>query len=175
MPVTEGRRIVAFYEGSSSDDEGRMLVDVLRFSDAHLEYIHDFIQWLFPLRERSGANPSAPCLDDEAIAQFRERKELRDNMARALGRMLEFYGLAREGDAIVPTPAFSQHAGWLTPGNHNHLRLTRMLKSLRLLGNEQLARALFERLRIIYNEQQRKGRPAINDLTFRYWEDAVRK
>ena len=167
--MREGRRIVNFYQGSAPADEERMLEDILRFNDAQLVYIHDFIEWLFPLRERGGANPSAPCLDDEATSQFRERKELRENMVRALDRMLAFYGLVREGTVIVQAPAFAQHAGWLTQRNHNHLRLTRMLKSLRLLGNEDLALALFEQLRLICEEH----RNAINDRTFRYWENAV--
>jgi len=60
------RRLVAFSEGSAPDDRGRFIGDVLRFDDEKLEDVHDFIQWLFPLPERSGANPLAPILDDAA-------------------------------------------------------------------------------------------------------------
>jgi len=70
--MQDGRRIVAFYEGSGRDDRGRSLDDLLGFGDAALECTHDFIQWLFPLRERSGANPAAPRLDDATVAAFHE-------------------------------------------------------------------------------------------------------
>jgi hypothetical protein len=171
--MTQGQRILQFYQVKAPDDRGRYLEDVLRFSDEQLEYTHDFIQWLFPLREPSGANPDAPCLDDAAIAQFRERPDLRDAMRRALDRMLSFYGLAREDDAIVTSPEFSRHAQWLTPENHNHLRLTRMLKSLRLLGNEPEARALYQCLSRLYEEQRRSGYAGITARTFRFWQASV--
>jgi hypothetical protein len=171
--MTEAQRLIVFYEGAAPDDCGRYLEDVLDFNDAQLEYTHDFIQWLFPLRERSGANPDAPCLDDVAIAQFLERPELRHAMQRALNRMLSFYGLERQGDDIVKAPDFAKHAGWLTPGNHNHLRLTRMLKSLRLLGNEHEAKALYDCLSRIYDEEQGSGERNISERTFRFWHDAA--
>ncbi|KAK3058793.1 hypothetical protein LTR09_000358 [Extremus antarcticus] len=37
-------------------------------------------------------------------------------------------------------------ASWLKRGDHNHLRLTRIIRCLRVLGLEVLARALFEQL-----------------------------
>jgi Opioid growth factor receptor (OGFr) conserved region len=167
--VSEGRRIIAFFEGAAPDDRGRSLDDVLRFDDEALETTHDFIQWLFPLRERSGANPSAPRLDDEAVAAFVGRPELREAQRRALERMLAFYGLRRADDRIGPAANFVERSQWLTPGNHNHLRLTRMLTSLRTLGLEPEARALLECLLVIAASQQH----AISEATLRYWREAL--
>lgn len=148
-----GRRIVAFYEGTGRDDRGRSLDDVLRFVDASLERIHDFIQWLFPLRERSGANPTAPRLDDDAIAAFHLRPELRANLRRSYERMLAFY---------------KADLGWLTPGDHNHLRLTRMMISLRTLGLEDEARQLYD-----YVTALAAKRNGVTPDTLRYWRDAM--
>jgi len=169
----EGQRIVAFYEGSGHDERGRSLDDILKFNDTQLEHVHDFIQWLFPLSERSQANPDAPCLDDAAIERFRQSPQLRENMIRALDRMLAFYGLARKGDDIMQTVQFAKHDHWLTPGDHNHLRLTRIIKSLRLLGNEQWALALFDRLSAIHDDDRRSGRKRISDVTYVFWCDAA--
>jgi hypothetical protein len=174
MIVREGQRIVAFYEEKAPDDRGRFLDDILRFSDAELESVHDFIQWLFPLRERSGANPDAPRLDDEAVYQFHRRIDLQENMVRSLDRMLAFYGFAREGERIFKTPAFAQHAQWLTPGNHNHLRLTRILKSLTGVGHDTLAQSFFRALHDVYDEERRNGRNAISETTFSFWQNALR-
>jgi hypothetical protein len=169
-----GQRIVDFYDGSARDDRGRSLEDVLHFDDAALEYTHDFIQWLFPLHDPSSANPWAPRLDDAAVEAFNTRAELRAALRRALDRMLAFYGLQWRDRAIVPAVDFATHDGWLTPGNHNHLRLTRMLISLRTLGLIDEAQALFDCLCEIETAQRRTGRGAISPVTLEYWKNAMR-
>ena len=167
----EGRRILAFYEGSAPDDRGRFLRDILGFDDAALERTHDFIQWLFPLRERSGANPSAPRLDDDAVEAFAKRAELREALGRSLDRMLEFYGLQWDGDRIVAATSFEQRRAWLTPGNHHHLRLTRMLIALRTLGLATTALALAD---CLFSIARRPEGRAIPQTTLRYWQQALR-
>ena len=54
-------RLMAFYRGGR-DDRGRRLEDVLGWDHHQLELVHDYIQWMFPLTERSMAQPSAPVL-----------------------------------------------------------------------------------------------------------------
>jgi hypothetical protein len=169
-----GLRIVAFYEGNGPDDRGRSLDEILQFDDDALERVHDFIQWLFPMRERSGANPTAPRLDPAAIEAFRTRPQLHSALLRSLDRMLSFYGLAWAGDAIVRGSTFVKRSMWLTPGNHNHLRLTRILISLRVLGEEEAAQALFRCLTQIATEERRSGRTPISTRTIRFWSDAAR-
>lgn len=172
--MNEGRRIVAFYEGNAPDDRGRRLEDILRFDDEKLEYTHDFIQWIFPLPERSGANPSAPVLDEAAIGEFRARAELRAALRRSLDRMLAFYGFSWSGDRIAKAPSFSEQSrNWLHCGNHNHLRFTRILRSLCVLGEPQAARALFEMLSAIYHEEHRAGHNSIARPSFEFWQSAV--
>jgi hypothetical protein len=58
--------------------------------------------------------------------------------------MLTFYGLHRKGGRIEADPSrFALRSRvWLRPGNHNHLRLTRIMQSLAALGLERDARAL---------------------------------
>lgn len=62
---------------------------------------------------------------------------------------------------------------WLTPANHNHLRITRILKSLRLLGLEPESAAFFRALAAIYPGQSAAANPAISATTFRFWQSAV--
>ena len=168
-----GSRIVAFYSGNAPDDRGRFRDEILQFDDEQLESVHDFIQWLFPLPERSQAQPSAPTLDDAAIDAFRTRPELRASLRRSLDRMLAFYGLAWRGERIVKGPSFPGRGNWLRAGDHNHLRLTRTLRSLRLLGEAQAARALFDVLSDVYHGERRNGRNSISDRTFHFWKSAV--
>lgn len=57
---------------------------------------------------------------------------------------------------------------WAMP-NHNWLRITRILRSLTLLGMEGQAQALYERLKDYYQ----RGRFPIPSNTFRCWTDTV--
>ena len=169
--------LVAFYRDGAPDDENRTLAQILGWDDRRLEAIHDYIQWLFPLPERSGANPSAPTLDEATIQAFRSTPVMRDRLRQAFLRMLRFYGLAwipdssdGTGPGIHRAANFGIRSGeWLSPMNHNHLRLTRILRSLRLLGLEEEAAALFRELDAIHQEYP--GR--ITARTFDYWKDAT--
>jgi len=90
--------------------------------------------------------------------------------------MLRFYGLEIEdqsGLRVVPGVDFQEKSrNWLSPGNHNYLRITRILKSLRLLGLEQEAHVFFECLERIY-ENQSGSYLMIPEGTFRYWQLAI--
>jgi hypothetical protein len=89
--------------------------------------------------------------------------------------MLDFYGLglatAPDGaPRIEPATAFgAKIGGWLRAGDHNHLRLTRILTSLRLLGLEAHSRALYVCLAAIAGDRPH----AVSSTTLAYWERAA--
>ena len=164
-----GGKILDFYRGGR-DDEGRTLDEILGWSDGELEAVHDFIQWLFPLPERSGANPYAPVLDAATIVAFRQQEDLQQRLRQSFLRMLRFYGLEFNGGEIRPVANFAlQSSNWLSPGNHNHLRLTRILRSLRLLGLASESTALFQALSEIY----KKSPGSITPHTIQFWKNAA--
>jgi hypothetical protein len=168
-------RITGFYFGETPDHRGRVLDDLHTQTLDSLERNHDYIQWLFPLPEPSSANPDAPLLSASDISEFAQSEELRGNLLRSLMVMLRFYGmeLAQNpaGLVIHLSDAFPVRSKvWLTPFNHNFLRLTRILRSLALLGCKEYADALFGCLEEIYREN-----PAIiGQDTYRYWQTAQR-
>ena len=173
MTAVSTHPLVAFYRDGAPDDEDRTLAQILGWDDRRLEAIHDYIQWLFPLPEPSGANPSAPTLDDATIQAFRTTPVMRDRLRQAFLRMLRFYGLqwtdgAHPNISRAGNFAIRSHE-WLSPMNHNHLRLTRILRSLRLLGLEAESAGLFDELKAIHREYP--GR--ITARTFDYWKEAA--
>ncbi len=112
--------LIKFLQGAGPDSQGRTHADLLNFSDEELEEVHDYIQWLFPLREKSMAVPGAPVVESDEMAELlRNDTDVRANMLLALERMKRFY---------------TDNDLWLAQGDHNHLRITRILKSLCLLG-----------------------------------------
>jgi hypothetical protein len=166
-------RLTRFFAGGK-DDGGRTLEEILGWDNARLESVHDYIQWLFPLPEHSGATPSAPVLDRESIAAIRGSEEMQRRLRAAFERMIAFYGFVLEGNALTQGSRFGKASrDWLHAGNHNHLRLTRMLRSLRVLGLEREAELLWEALRAVYERERSAGRRTITTQTFAFWRYAA--
>jgi hypothetical protein len=175
-PLLELDPLLRFYRLEGQDARGRTLPDIWDWDDARLEAVHDYIQWLFPLPEPSAFNPYAPVLDATAIAAFHESPHLRQRLLRSLERLLAFYGLTmaaaphQPGVRIARAASFGDRSRvWLRAGNHNHLRLTRILTSLRLLGLEEHAAALADCLEAIAREHPH----AISATTLAYWQRAA--
>ena len=173
MAGDEDLALLAFYRGDAADWSGRTLDEIWSWPDDRLETVHDYIQWMFPLSVRSGANPAAPILGPISIAAFAASDQLRQRLERSLRVMLRFYGLeeARSGDAlhVVRTGRFPERARvWLSPGNHNHLRLTRIMTSLGELGLATQARAVWECLSQIAADFPDRVTPA----SLEYWRAA---
>ena len=140
------------------------------FSDEELEGIHDFIQWMFPLRQPSQFDPDAPLLTDDDIAQFHSDPKLGVNLLRSFGVFLTFLGLRFENERVQKAPDFEAKKGvWLYP-NHNWLRISRVLESIRVLGLKKPGRAFFDFLKT-YRES---GQSGITAESFRYWEKATK-
>jgi len=164
--------LIAFYRGVGTDSEQRRLDEILDWDDSALEEVHDFIQWLFPLPEASAFNPDAPLLTAADISEFRHDRALRANLLRAVRRTFAFYGFdlidTADGVQVVPGSDFAERQHVLFGGfNHNHLRITRILKSLTLLGLGDVARQF---LAAILANGRRQSLPR---ESVAFWTEAV--
>lgn len=174
MP-THTERLLTFYQGQNPDSEGRMIEQIWSWDNNQLELTHDYIQWLFPLEQPSPVNPDAPTLNPEIIQTFRNSQELQARLLKSFQVMLEFYGLQcqdNDPNAIAITQADNyseRQANWLRRGNHNFLRITRILICLRTLGLENYAIAFLDCLMQIYQTADQ----IIGETTYRYWKDAL--
>ena len=164
--------IVSFYRGGR-DLEGRTLADILAWDDERLDAVHDYIQWVFPTKQPSGVNPAAPLVTAATISEFEKDPLLRAGLRSSLDRMLRFYGLRRNAARIEMDAArFPERArNWLNPGNHNHLRLTRIMDSLATLGLRAEALALQRCL--LEDIAAGPGAGAVSPRTAGFWRRAV--
>ena len=163
--------IVAFYRGGP-DTYGRTLDEIRSWDHDRLEDVHDFIQFLFPTRQPSAFNVDAPLVTDKTIAAFHADPALRAELAHSLEVMLDFYGLQTDPErgVVIKADNFATRAeNWLVVPNHNFLRLTRILTSLRLLGLADRAVALLACL-----EQLNTERPGLFGNSIDFWRAAVR-
>jgi hypothetical protein len=140
-----------FLAGRSPDAHGRSHADILAYPDAELERRHDFIQGLFPLPEASRAVPGSPILGQEDIDAIRLSEASQGNLAAAASRMLAFY---------------EANNHWLRSHDHNHLRITRIIRSLRLLAGDEAAGAFRSRILAL------AGDAPVNATTLRFWDEA---
>jgi hypothetical protein len=145
--------IVRFLEGEGVDGAGRTLAEVLAYGPAELEQHHDFIQWLFPLAEASVAVPGSPVLSPDEVETIRASGRAQANLADATERMVRFYDQADH---------------WMKRSDHNHLRITRIIKSLRLLSGDRPA----DRFRSRILDRVEATRAPVNATTRQYWDEA---
>lgn len=91
--------------------------------------------------------------------------------------MLAFYGFKLHIDGgheiVVKGENFGRaSSNWVTPFNHNHLRITRILRCLRVLGLEQHAAAFFVALEKVCKENVGTMGP-ISERSLDFWTKAA--
>ena len=143
--------IVEFLAKDGADNAGRRFGQVLAFDDRALEAHHDYIQWLFPLDEPSRAVPGSPVLDQASLVALRASDMAKQRQREAAARMLRFY---------------AGNIHWKRGFDHNHLRITRIIKSLRLISGDAEADAF--KTRII----ELAGGAPIDPAARRFWNAA---
>ena len=116
--------IVGFLEGKTPDHRGRILDMLLQQTDHQAEATHDYIQWMFPLDEPSRSVNGVPLLTELEIDEIRQSSLAQANLGESARWFLGF---------------LERNNHWVTKYNHNHLRITRVIKSLRLLASDEAA------------------------------------
>ena len=166
-------QIINFYAGRTNSS-GYSFDDIIyRWTDDQWEGTHDFIQWVFPLDEKSKHNVKAPVLTYREIVAFQTSNMLRQRMLMAFERFLSFVGLKCKtnsygGVTIAKAKDFSGKLNVWSKPNHNWLSVTRVLKSLCLMGLDNHASAL----QVFVLELKTEGYP-IEDETINHWNEAV--
>lgn len=162
-------KVLDFYLGVLADWKPEKIYEL---SDLELEYNHDFIQWLFPLKELSRFNHDAPFLSDKDIWYFQNSSLLRSAMLISFEKMLGFYGLFLEGNVIKQFKHDVElQETWINYGNHNYLRITRILKCLTLCGLKNYALIFYDALIKLHE----KFPQDIEEFSVDFWTKAVGK
>lgn len=146
-------KVLSFLQDTGPDHRGRFLSDILKFSDQQIESTHDFIQWIFPLDEPSSASPDAPVLEPGEIALIRKSSLA----AHSLNASVQWF-----------CDYLKRNKHWRVAHDHNHLRITRMIKSVRLLQGEPAANALRDRVLAIAEASKDK----ISQTSWDFWQQA---
>jgi Opioid growth factor receptor (OGFr) conserved region len=131
-------------------------------SDHYFEGCHDFVQWMFPLKEPSNFNPDAPLLTEEDILLFKSNPKLKENLKLSFLRFMKFIGLEYEPPKFNELDNFNEEIFYVA--NHNWLRFTRIIKSLTILGLREEAKHFYSYLVL---------RQYGSNNSRQYWRDAL--
>lgn len=161
--------IARFMSGETPDKLGRNIEQILAYDHFWLEHDHKYIQVLFPIDEGTKFNQHAPLVTQQDRNEFAQSPELRLAHLRSLDLMLEFWGMQRDRNEIMSSLPFSpaNHI-WLKSYDHNQLRLTRVIRSVYLLGNEQIAINLSH---FVIEAATQLG--SVSEATLDFWRNAV--
>ena len=142
--------LVDFLSGTGPDHQGRYLRDIWDFDDKAIEQTHDFIQWMFPLTEKSMSVPGVPTLSAENIEAIRTSEVARSNLEKSAQWYLGF---------------LQRNDHWIKAYDHNHLRITRAIKSARLLTGHKMADQIKKELNFLLGHKV----DTISEKTKDYW------
>ena len=124
-------RLKLFHEGKAPLANGHRRDTLLFLSDEEFESNHGFIQWAFPTNEKSTSNFTAPTLDLESAIWLAENSGFVTFLENMTVRLLEF---------------LQRNRHWVKSHDHNHLRISRAIKSIRILHSYELANWFYERV-----------------------------
>jgi hypothetical protein len=139
MNITDTKTIVDFLRGEGTDHILRSYDDMLSVTDLEMEKCHDQIQWMFPLHEFSKHAKTCPIITPETVAKAQNHLSVRDNLLRATDRMEKFFGIGLYEDR-------DKQRQWCKNHNHNLLRVTRIIRCLRLFGMEEAAEDFYNKV-----------------------------
>lgn len=144
-----------FLTNIEPDYKNRFLNDIWNFTDEDIEHTHDFIQLLFPLNEQSESVFHGYYLNTKSsIINIKSNDLAKSNIVTSSKWFLSF---------------LERNTHWRRRYDHNYLRITRIIKSLRLLVSDEEANKFYESFIELIDESLRSK---INLTTLSYWENA---
>lgn len=145
--------ILDFYTLKGTDTEGRSIHDMLQKDDKFWEECHGHFQWVFPLPEASKKQPNSPVATQDDYDAIGSSPELKMRVLSALGRYLAFLDRTYK---------------WRRATDHNHLRITRVIRCLCRCGLNDDAFEFCEYVKA-------KVGSLVGKQTVWYWEEALKR
>jgi hypothetical protein len=146
--MNDDKLVLDFFLGVGYDSSNRSINDVLAFDEHNIESHHDFIQWIFPTKERSAYNQGAPIISGDFRNILFKSNVAQDNFCKTCKMFLSFCGFNCSKSTITDTQAYEKTV-FVRP-SHNLLRITRVLNSLNQTGHENCSEYIFSQLECFY-------------------------
>jgi hypothetical protein len=144
--------LMSFLSGETPDFAGRYLADIWEFDDDQVEATHDFIQLVFPLLEPSRSSFHGVHLSQEEVDVIKKLPHITRNLKNSAHWFLGF---------------LKRNPAWKGRFNHNQLRITRAIRSLRVLVSDHEADKFRSEIMELVGAND-----LINEEALEYWRNA---
>ena len=142
-----------FFLNKAPDYKGRMLSDIYKFSDNEIEATHDFIQIIFPLAEPSYWSSNKYFIESQQEVKILSKsKNVREVILQSASWYIAF---------------LKRNNHWKNSNDHNLKRITRMIKSVRLIVGDTDADKVKKEIMNIENIEKLIGQKSLQ-----YWKNA---
>lgn len=155
--------LMKFFRNEEPNSEGCKLEDILQYSFSKMECQHNFIQWIFPTKERSQYNSTAPLIIDSFKNEFQDDPLAKRYFCESCQLYLNHIGFSCVRGDIVCSP--NPFIFYQLP-SHNLLRITRVLNSLNQIGNTECSGKLYKALITEVERHPLK----VNQTTVDFWK-----
>lgn len=152
-----------FLRGTRTDHQCRTVFNYMDLSGAEWEYNHDIVQWAFPTHVASAFNAESPVVVPGRVEHEYDLEALQE---RLLGLMQNYL---RSINIEMNSGEFKLIGNEFEPPQHNMLRITRLITSLRLFGKEDLAKKLYFFMMTLARRFPR----TINTTSVVFWRQAM--
>jgi hypothetical protein len=159
--------LLKYFSGERVHPGGKTIHESLNMNGPRIGNTGGVIQWLFPLTTPSTHVPRAPTLSPFELKVFRTDPELRELYLVGVNRFLERFGISVHGNSGSIEPDFNTRKKWMYPSYHAFMPVTRILRSLKLLGFPDEFATL---LKILLLCNKRCGGDRIDRTTLDIWE-----
>jgi hypothetical protein len=144
---------IDFYCNRATNIDGDSYQDLLKFSDYQLEDSHTAFGWLFPLTEATSLSSKHPVLTKSDVNRLLDDADAMHNFRDAYRAVIRYFN----------------NPNWVY-GQHNHLRITRVIRCFRIFGMYWQADAVYKLAKKFYEKYPTE----IGTRTLEFWDRAIK-
>lgn len=161
--------IIEFYQGKRKTTQFNLsLEEVWNLPKSMLNQGYFWIAWLFPVEKPSKWNNLAPAFQPQDTEFFRHNPEIQQRFIGSFEHIIRYWGIYLEEGELKVTEEVQNRHYWIRHIGHEDKKISRIIVSLDLCGQPELARKL---QKIAVQLGLEKGTP--NPETVEIWRNLL--
>lgn len=140
---TYSHPIIEFYRGKRKTSQFNLSLEELwHLPNIMLNQGYFWIAWLFPVEKPSKWNNLAPAFLPQNTEFFRNNREIQQRFIASFEHIIRYWGIYFEGGELKVTEEVQNRQYWIRDIGHEDKKISRIIVSLDLCGQPELARQL---------------------------------
>lgn len=134
--------VIEFYLGQRKTERNLTLEDLWELPDLFIGKQYFYIPWLFPVEKPSKWNHRVPLFQPVDTEYFRNNIEIQQKFLKSFDSIIHYFGIQRENDKLIVQDKILERNYWLDQVGHETKKISRIIVSLHLCGQPELAKQL---------------------------------